>query len=210
MILPDSGKELHLDIFKLSSTSANLASIENDIRKCITANVTNIGPYIHGNRFTAFIRPPGESMEFEGGVNSGIGELEHEVFHNWFGRGVKPATQNDGWIDEALAMYYTGPDYCAVKPFDMSEPVIVLSPNNPFNRAGCGAAYTAGPRFFAGLAAAVGLENLRSYISSFYKENCGHLITTRQLEAYLINKSGKKELADYFKRFVYGLKDIEK
>jgi len=32
----------------------------------------------------------------------------------------------------------------------------------------------------------------------------GERVTTQQLEAFLIDRSGKPELADYFKRFVYG------
>ena len=34
--------------------------------------------------------------------------LEHEVFHSWFGRGVKPARAADGWIDEAWTTWATG------------------------------------------------------------------------------------------------------
>jgi len=204
MILPDTSMELRLDTFKLTSTLANLASVENDVRTYITNNVINIGPYVHGDRFTTFIWTGVRSMEYEGGVTSNTGALEHEVFHSWFARGLRPATQNDSWLDEGWTVYNTGANRFALTPFDMSEPPVTLSSSNPFNRTTPSAAYSAGSRFFAGLADVLGLANLRSYMSSFFKENQGRLVTTRQLEAYLICRSGIVEIADYFERFVYG------
>ena len=206
MIL-SSGANLQLNTYKLNSTPANLAVVENNLKTYIAGNETNTGPYMHGERFTTFIWTGGRSMEYEGGVTSNTGALEHEVFHCWFARGVKPATQNDSWIDEGWTVYNTGPNRFSLDPFDMSDPPVTLSSANPFNRITPNASYTQGSRFFSGLAAAVGLANLRSYMSSFYMENRGQLVTTGQLEAYLIGKSGMLEIADYFNRFVYGVGD---
>lgn len=207
MILPGTGAEVHLDTFKLTTTPADLLAVENNVRTYITNNVTNVGPYIHGDRFTTFIWTGSRSMEYDGGVTSNTGSLEHEVFHSWFGRGVKPASQNDSWIDEAWTQYSTAPNHFTLDPFDMSEDPVMLSSLNPFNRVTPGAAYSAGFRFFAGLAAALGLDNLRSYMNSFYQENQGRLVTTAQFELYLICKSSILEIADYFERFVYGFSD---
>jgi hypothetical protein len=147
-------------------------------------------------------------MEYDGAVTTEMAVLEHEVFHSWFARGLKPASQNDAWMDEGWTVYNTS-NVCQVKPFDMADKPIVLSSPQPFNRVTPNSdpspnAYLDGSRFFAGLAAAIGYDNLRSYMSSFYHSNMYNLVTTGQLETYLRYKSGIKEISDYFHRFVYG------
>jgi hypothetical protein len=46
MILPDTGNQIHLDTFKLSNTSYDLAIVENNLMENIANNVTNVGPYL--------------------------------------------------------------------------------------------------------------------------------------------------------------------
>ena len=95
-------------------------------------------------------------------------------------------------------------------PFELSSPPIALPPSNPFNRITPNSdpspnAYRDGSWFFAGLAATIGYDNLRSYMTSFYQANKHNLVTTGQLETYLKHKSGIKEISQFFHRFVYGL-----
>ena len=59
------------------------------------------GPWVHGDTFWAFVWGHGRGMEYDGATTASVPALEHEVFHSWFGRGVKPARAADGWIDEA-------------------------------------------------------------------------------------------------------------
>jgi hypothetical protein len=40
-------------------------------------------------------------MEYDGGTTTASGNLKHETYHTWWGRGLKPASQNDAWWDEA-------------------------------------------------------------------------------------------------------------
>ncbi len=61
-----------------------------------------LGPYRHGSRFLAHLWGSTRGMEYDGAASASVKALEHEVFHSWFGRGVKPATASDGWIDEAI------------------------------------------------------------------------------------------------------------
>ena len=117
---------------------------------------------------------------------------------------VQPASQNDGWIDEAWDNYNTTAQALQERPFDMSEPPVTLCSANPFNRVTPRKAYSDGERFFAGLAASFGREKLQAAMNAFYRENLGQRVTTQQLEAFLIDRSGQSKLADYFKRFVYG------
>jgi hypothetical protein len=203
--LADTNSDLRLDIFKLKTSEVDLENVENEVKSCITKNVAEIGPYIHGDRFTTFLWDVyNRSMEYEGGITTASDVLKHEVFHSWFGRGIKPGSQNDGWIDEAWDVYNTSNGRIS-KPFDMSKAPNTLCSSNPFNRITPNSSYTDGARFFQGLAASLGTDNLDFYMSSFYKDNVDRLITTKQLESYLVEKSGISEISDYFNRFVYGL-----
>ena len=204
IVLPDTASELHLDIIKLRRSEANLLSVKKDLRKYIENNVRKIGKYIHGNKFTAFIWSGiGRGMEYDGAMTTEASSLEHEVFHSWFGRGVKPASQNDGWIDEGWNEYTTNDT--SWKPFTISEAGTILSSSNPFNRITPANSYTDGPRFFSTLAETLGSTNLVSYMNSFYEKNKGGLITTKQLESYLLEQSGITKISDYFRHFVYGI-----
>jgi len=46
-------------------------------------------------------------MEYDGGTTTGQAALQHETYHSWWGRGLKPASQPDAWIDEGWTFYYT-------------------------------------------------------------------------------------------------------
>lgn len=209
LVSPDnSGKNINLNVFKLKNNNhANINRILDNVKSYISENISNIGPYIHGNKFLCFIweSPGGRSMEYDGAVTTTEKYLKHETFHSWFARGLKPATQNDSWFDEAWTCYNTDDIIQPVKTFNMSEaPVRLSSSENPFNRVTPGESFEQGIRFFSGLAAEIGSENLQSYMNSFYKENCQKLITTKQLETYLIEQSGKNIIQKYFNHFVYG------
>ena len=202
----DNATELVLDIFKLKSTPIDLAMVENKIREYITCNVKNIGPYSHGNRFTAFLwtNTAGRSMEYDGAVTSELAALKHEVFHSWFARGLKPASQNDAWMDEGWTVYNTDPNLGLLHSFASSDPPVILSSSNPFKRITPSNAYHDGSRFFGTMAELMGIDNLRECMTSFYRENMSHLVTTEQFEAYLIKVSGISRITEYFERFIYG------
>jgi hypothetical protein len=204
VVMP-GGATVQLELSKLTSITANLASVQSSLQAYLPANATNVGPYAHGNRFACYVWNSSRSMEYDGGVTTSVGALEHETFHSWYARGVKPATQNDAWIDEAFTEYNINANRFAVIPFNMANPPVTLCGSNPFNRVTPQGAYTAGFNVFAGLAAVLGLATLRNLMADFYKLGTTRLVTTGELEAFLIARTGHVEIADYFERFVYGL-----
>jgi hypothetical protein len=206
MLIPGTDLQVLVDTFKMRNTSLDLQKVENDVKAYLTKNIAEIGPYIHGNRFTTFLWQAARSMEYEGGVTTSMDALKHEVFHSWFGRGVRPSSQNDGWIDEAWNVYNTRDNHMA-EPFSISDNTTTLCSSNPFNRVTPQVSYDYGARFFDSLASYLGVENLISYMNSFYNDNKNRLITTQQLESHLIEKSGMVKIAQYFKQFVYGRKN---
>jgi hypothetical protein len=212
MTLPNNGERIHLDTFKLLETSDDLAAVEKNLKECIAENVRDVGPYIHGDRFTTFLWSDtgGRSMEYDGAVTSDFALLKHEIFHSWFARGLKPASQNDSWMDEGWTVYCTV-DSSKISPFALSDPPVTLSSSNPFNRTTPSSpsgpdAYKDGSRLFASLASELGKKELQSYMAKFYRGNKGKGVTTLQLQSHLVKESGNKIIQEYFDRFVFGLR----
>ena len=108
-------------------------------------------------------------MEYDGGTTTGTGALRHETFHSWFARGLKAASQPDAWWDEAWTVYNDN-GAAGSLPFDFTDPPVTLCTRNPWARITASGAYSDGERFFRGLASIVGVSNLNSLMSEFYKE----------------------------------------
>ena len=203
--LPVSGTAVTVEAIGLTSTtSVNLAAALSDLSAWLPANELAIGRYLHGDRFTAFLIQGG--MEYEGACTATPGSLRHEAFHSWWGRGAKPASQADGWWDEAWTVYHELGG-AGIEPFDFAEPPVVLSTRNAYSRVTPGSAYTAGKRFFEGVAALTSPANLASWMGEFYRDHLQRPTTTEALEAHLVSRSGAADLVDAFHRWVYGFGD---
>jgi hypothetical protein len=205
--LAGSPSPVSLDLFKLTTEPASLATVETELAGYMTDDVASTGVYTHGDRFTAYVwSEPSRSMEYDGATTSNRASLRHETFHSWWGRGVKPASQDDGWIDEAWNEWMTGGGPVAT-PFSLAEPPVQLAPPSPYSRVTPSASYSAGRRFFEGLAAALGPVALRAAMADFYAAHRGRRITTADLEAFLLARSGEPEIVHWFHRWVYGFAD---
>ena len=191
-----------------------LAGPEIDLAECHAATVTHLaddsatfGAYSHASPFCLYVWGTSRGMEYDGGTTTSVGAIEHESFHSWFGRGLKPATANDGWIDEAFTTWYTsGPPRPRqwTQAFDMAEPPAVLRPAHPYARYTPREAYTAGARFFAGLADLLGGPGeLVAAMRSWYTLGSPRLVTTDELQSHLAEAAGR-DLASLFGRFVHG------
>ena len=203
--LPVSGKVVTIDAFKLASNAAvNLATVLSNISTWLVENENSAGRYLHDNRFVTFIIQGG--MEYDGGCTTGVGALEHEVFHSWWGRGVKPASQADAWWDEAWNVYHDSGG-TGTQPFDFAESPVTLSPRNAYSRVTPSNAYTAGERFFEGVAALTAPASLTGWMREFYGRNTSRPATTLDLESHLVARSGQPDLVDAFHRWIYGFVD---
>lgn len=200
--LPVSGTAVTIEASGFATGGVDLAAQIGVLKTALQGDESFAGSYAHGARFVAFISSGG--MEYEGGTTTSPSALRHEAFHSWWGRGVKPAGQPHGWWDEAWAVYHDGGGSGSF-PFDFTEMPVELSPRNPWVRVTPSAAYSAGERFFEGLAAALGVSTLRSLMRDFYEEHRARPTSTGELEAFLVSRSGMASLVDAFHRFVYGL-----
>ena len=82
-----------------------------------------IRAYVHANRFVAFFNGSG-GMEYEGGTTTSTAALLHETFHSWYARGIKPASQADGWWDEGFTKFHDDGANDVI-PFDFTDPPIL-------------------------------------------------------------------------------------
>jgi hypothetical protein len=87
-------------VVKRRSHTLDLAATLTDLSSWLQADAEAIGPYVQGDRFAAFLIQGG--MEYEGACTATPGSLRHEEFHSWWGRGVKPAGQADGWLGRGV------------------------------------------------------------------------------------------------------------
>lgn len=200
------GTNLTLELMKRATdTSLDLATEASTLAGYLTDYHTGIGAYMHGNRFVAYLTSGStHSMEYDGGTTSSLSALRHEVFHSWWARGMLPARGADGWLDEAFTTWNTGAGAYGSTPLDMTAPPLALWVNNPFKRKTHGSSYGNGSAVFAGIAADIGVNSLKSHMAGIYQDRLDRRITTPELEAELIRRSGELQIANYFERFVYG------
>jgi hypothetical protein len=206
MTLPVSGTSVTVQTWKFTESPIDLAAQISDLKAWLAANEASTGPYLHGGRFVACMFTDAAGMEYEGGTTSAVELLRHETFHSWWGRGLKPASQPDGWWDEAWDLY-NDQGAIGLLPFDFSDPPVELSSRNPWERATSPLAYISGSRFFKGVASLIGLANLKAHMSAFYIQRNPRPATTGELEAFLVCRAGEPQLVDAFHRFVYGFAD---
>jgi len=200
---------LRVVVARHTSVDADLDAVEADIASWLVQLAERYGPWVHGDTFRAVVWEPGRGMEYDGATTAALGAMEHEVFHSWFGRGVKPATSRDGWIDEAFTSWATasrrreGPRF-SEEPLSLSSAPVVLYPEHPWSRFTPVASYSAGAAFFGGLAALLGdAGRLRSAMGAWYRAYAGELVTTGGLATFLASWAGV-DVAPWFDRFVYG------
>lgn len=174
--------------------------IERNIRE-FTANT---GQYSF-DRFVAFIvQNQFWGMEYNGATITGPfpSLIKHELFHSWYARGVRPATEDDGWIDEAWTRYMTFSR--TPEPLTDADPPQTLHYGNPWIRETNMLAYTGGHQMFLALAERMGEEELQAGMRNVYREHIQRPLSTQQLESELYCESQNQEVLRIFHRFVYG------
>ncbi|MFN7770664.1 MAG: hypothetical protein ACK5UC_25995 [Planctomycetaceae bacterium] len=202
-VLPVSGTTVSLEAWKPTGSGVLLGEQLNTLKTLLANNEHDYGPYLHGNRFTSFFNGGG-GMEYEGGTTTSTGALLHETFHSWFGRGIKPASQADGWWDEGFSNFHDdGADDALA--FDFFAAPVVLCSRDPWQRHTPGNAYADGSRFWRGLAALQGVAPLNALMKDLYAAHQGNPVSTAMIEEFLLCRSGNVQVVDAFHRFVYGL-----
>jgi hypothetical protein len=209
LTLPGRERSLGLVCARHTDTDTDLAACEADIKAWLTYLGARYEPWVHGDTFSAVVWASGRGMEYDGATTGSVSSLEHEVFHSWFGRGIKPARAGDGWIDEAWTTWSTSSRRGDVARFEsrelgMDEPPVELYPAHPWARHTPIEAYVEGARLFAGLAALLGgSDRMRAAMADWYRANAGGFVTTDGLAAHLKAWSGI-DIGPMWARYVHG------
>jgi hypothetical protein len=209
LALPGRDRSLSLVTVRHRDTDADLAACEADIAAWLSHLAVRYPPWAHGDTYSAVVWSLGRGMEYDAATTASVAALEHEVFHSWFGRGVKPARAADGWIDEAYTTWSTAsrrsePPRFACFELGLDADPSVLYPPHPWSRYTPVEAYTRGAELFAGLAHLFGgADRLRQAMADWYRGHAGALVTTDGLRAHLSCWSGL-DLAPWWDRYVYG------
>ena len=198
--LPDGdyGLELHRRI----EVAASSAALHELLAKSFASYATSTGGYAYPG-FTAVVGFNG-GMEYDGGTTSAVEALSHELFHSWYGRGIRPARASDGWFDEAWNEYNTGFPLFPAGPIEADAPPGVLCTDNPWSRTTPYTAYVEGKAVFAAIADAAGVEPLRASMGEFYAAHVLELASTAELERHLFCSLGASAVREVFHRHVYG------
>ncbi len=201
-VLPVSGNTVTLEAWRPVGSSVDLTGQLNTVTTLLADNENDYGPYLHGNRFTVFFN--GGGMEYEGGTTTSTGALAHETFHSWYARGIKPASQADGWWDEGFTTFHDdGAD--DAQSFDFAAAPMLLCSRDPWQRHTPGNSYADGSRFWKGISALLGVAQLNALMKDLYITYKGNPVSTAMIEEFLLCKSGNPQVVDAFHRFVYGL-----
>lgn len=204
VVLPVSGKTVTIEAWKQTTGTSNLTTEINNIKTLLADNENDYGAYAHGNRFVAFFN--GGGMEYEGGTTTSTVALLHETFHSWYARGIKPASQADGWWDEGFTQFHDEGANDAV-PFDFTSPPILLCSRDPWQRNTPGNSYSDGSRFWKGIASMIGVATLNNLMGELYDKHKGNPLSTQMIEEFLLCKTGNPNIVDAFHRFVYALEN---
>jgi len=204
-----SGRPGPVTVAGPADRAADLASAAADVAAWLGYFSARYGEWAHGERFVALLWPEARGMEYDGATTASPEALEHEVFHSWFGRGVKPARASDGWMDEAMATWATasrrsGGGRYGSEELDLSLEPTLLYPEHPWSRHTPREAYAAGNRLLSGLAYMMGgAGELRSALAEWHRAYAGRSATTEDLRRHM-ERWCRRDLRPWWARYVYG------
>ncbi len=199
-----NGQKIKVEITKEKTCHGEIDKAFQLVEKALEDFSKSMGEWPHGKRYVLYIRDSMGSMEYDGGTCTAMGAIRHETFHSWFGRGVKPASQNDAWWDEAWDVWFADAGRYANRQYSTEDKAITLCSSNPWNRITSAYSYGKGAQVFARLAMVLGEDELIEYMSSFFKKYSLKTCTTNDLNNHLTKESGNAQVDLIFNRFVFG------
>jgi len=203
-----NGQSITIEVHRLATVADTDPPLMDRVVTATATAIASTGDYPHGERLVVYVwDEEGRSMEYDGGTTTGPDSLEHELFHSWFGRGVRPALGRDGWMDEAWTVFNTDEhDAFEVAELPATASPMVLDDGNPWGRITPGLSYEGGRLVFAHLAFLMGLGDLRTAMAGFYAAHVPDPVRTADLERHLycFDAAAADAVARAFWRYVYG------
>lgn len=117
------------------------------VRDTLTELEADYGPFPHAKVVVYGTKTEtGGGMEYAGATVSDLAAIPHELTHSYFGRGLRPANGDAGWIDESLASWR---DYGYRTRTEPGYEGANMGGQSPYKRFTDRRAYTLGARFMA-------------------------------------------------------------
>lgn len=135
---------------------ASIDSAFNRLEPWLPELEENLGPFPMPRGLSVFLTNEGWGMEYYGGTITGLGVLEHEVFHMYFACSTVASTYRDSWWDEAINMWYelsVNPDYPPISEYYTSN---IVSGRTPVSVGFDTRAYDEGARIMQAVAVELG------------------------------------------------------
>jgi hypothetical protein len=198
------GRTITIDVCKLNRAKTTLENVHELAAGHLQEFSADPGMWPHGDRCTIFVWTGGRSMEYDGSTTTSMGALEHELFHSWFGRGLKPVSQNDGWFDEAWTVWFADNARVSAKQIKNATSPVALFSDNPHNRTTSMHSYRSGAMFFSRLAQLLGKDKLKELMKEFYHKYYATGASTDDMAQFLHQKTQNDEVLQLFHRFIYG------
>ncbi len=166
-----------------------------NVRKSFAEIVDEMGFYPNES-FLVHLYPRSGGMEYTGATSCAPSALRHEIFHSWFGRGVRPFDGNSGWIDEAVTSWWVDQrsalDAAAIpKNPSYRRGLQQLATGNSWKRMTPTGSYRQGAAFIRYVATEYHNHgaDLKPILLDFAKQNMHEPITTKEFLDYLIEKT---------------------
>ncbi len=198
------GRTITIDVCKLNRAKTPLEKVHELTAGHLKEFSAAPSMWPHGDRCTVFVWTGSRSMEYDGATTTSIGALEHEIFHSWFGRGLKPVSQNDAWWDEAWTVWFADGYRTTAKRMEGASSPVELYSKNPYNRITSRYSYSYGAMFFSRLSRLLGKEKLKELMAEFWHKHYETGASTEDMQQFLHQKTQNDEVLQLFHRFIYG------
>jgi len=180
-----------------SQANGHLAEIRDAMIADLAAMETHFGPYLHPS-LTGYISGSG-GMEYCGAFMASESAVNHELYHSYAARGIMPANGNAGWIDEALAVWWTSGMPANPKMSGSSE----MASHPLYTRTTDEDAYGYGMRFFAYLNGLLKKQGgLKPFLTDYYAHHAFTPYTTEEF-AQAMSAYYSTDLTPVFQKYVY-------
>jgi len=180
-----------------SHPDGHLAEIRDAMIADLSAMEQNFGPFLHPS-LTGYIAGSG-GMEYCGAFTASESAVNHELYHSYAARGIMPADGNAGWIDEALAVWWTSGMPSNKRMSGSSH----MASHPIYTRTTDEDAYGYGMRFFAYLNWLLKDQGgLKPFLTDYYAHHAFTPYTTREFSAAM-SAYYSTDLEPVFQKYVY-------
>jgi hypothetical protein len=191
------GRAIPAVIYQAKGASTSIETQQANVTRYLNAMEAAMGPFLHPS-LTGYVAGEG-GMEYNGAFMASESAVNHELFHSYAARGVMPADGNAGWIDEALAVWWTS----GMPALSSLQGSSQMAAHPYYTRTTDTDAYGFGMQFMALLNAALSTKGgLKPFLKNYFHTQMFTPYSTRDFSDAM-NAYFSVDLDDLFLKYVY-------